>query len=508
MKKVENVTFVGDDDNIIRKGECVIHDVTMRYSLKPQSQGRYALRGSISIIDPASGRVMQRKKADDKSKMGEIRKEINTNASNVDDIKEIIAKKAKKLYEENEINIKGAQRQRTIVDESELRILVVLYAPAFLAAKPSRSERAQAEWKRKLDKMAKLFRNKGKICNITEKQRKEVKKELGENWKEYFVATKNFLHYLYQHYTHHTVTNPFETADLDSGNIKVVSGRVAPELLSVKENQDMNLLIRDNLANGAYMGLALVKEGGYSAEEACALKWSDIEFDQSHNQGVFVHLSKESQAGATHDYTAPLFAVGARLLRERWVFLLQNYSEVEVRRMPIASAPDDPTQPLLPEVLKAVCQSAVKQCSNGEAAEGDAGISIILRGYHARLLAIFHDDDDGAVQFLRHNRLTSVQADHYRSLVEKSARHYLRTMMHRDPEEWEEMPLDLASRIMRDVGDFDPNWERIELPAPPKGHCLRARVPLTNLASGDQLTIKGQGICDYMFTPCQSNNTN
>ena len=96
-----------------------------------------------------------------------------------------------------------------------------------------------------------------------------------------------------------------------------------PASIPEKVERALNQRIREASPEDAKMtGLLLIKEAGFSASEACQLRWDDVKFNQMGRPEATVQfeIQKDFSAGATHDYKRPGSPRCARELHRRAEF--------------------------------------------------------------------------------------------------------------------------------------------------------------------------------------------
>ncbi len=478
------------------KGFCEIQGISMSYSLKPQSRGRYPLRGSMSIIDPQTGVVMAVKgKA--------VRKDIYVKSTKCEAVRAAISKAAETLYLAHMINLTGRLRNRVLIDETELHLLVQLYGEEFVIQKPQNKD-SQIRSLKMLKKVGTCFPI--KICEISEQMVRKSKKELGSNWSRYLSMANQFLIYLYQNYKSVREVNPFNRDLLSSGEKKERPGIEQPHFLTKIENIKMDKMILEHIDNGTYIGLTLIKEGGYTAQEVCGLCWNDVSFLKA--GGVLIHYRNEIMMGATHDYTAPILQKGGEILGKRFEYLVKSHAKHEVFRMPIASCGDDPTKPLPPQWFTELCRSdpLLKRPAEpaGDGQPTTIGIHLLLKQYEYRLRQHCRLDE-AAIKFMRHQRLNSIQADHYRAFVDDTGRHVLLTALDREQHMESPTMLNAGDCVACHPDEMDDQFEWIEVKSQDSRYPAQAWVSLLDMPPGAKIHIRSRNGCRFCAVPKKLN---
>lgn len=137
-------------------------------------------------------------------------------------------------------------------------------------------------------------------------------------------------------------------------------------------------------------------------------------------------MENDDSAGATHDYTRPIFPFGAEMLAAHHKRLLALYPEAELKKLPVIIPACPGKKPVSPKELTAFCRAELFRAGMAQddilPIPGEpfgAGISLLLRNYRHRLE---HDcgliSDPSAVNYLAgHSLQYDVTADHYRSFT-------------------------------------------------------------------------------------------
>lgn len=112
---------------------------------------------------------------------------------------------------------------------------------------------------------------------------------------------------------------------------------VAPDELSDKMQDKLYEHLFKGEVGGEACGIALMLWGGFSAKQACRFTWGDLLFDSGQLDFVRIVFHQDDKAGATHDFTRPLFLQAARILHKRYETLTVQYAPEELTKYPIVS---------------------------------------------------------------------------------------------------------------------------------------------------------------------------
>ena len=220
---------------------------------------------------------------------------------------------------------------------------------------------------------------------------------------------------------------------------KATRDATRPDDLSLTEQDKLFDLISVD-PTGGDAGIALQLWGGYSAKDSCTINWGDIIWDENHLDYVRVRYFIHDLVGATHNYTAPLFPAGAKILHTRYQKLRERYSEKELTKMPIVSQIKNPAKAMTPDAL--VQHATMRLHSIGlsyreldtlRKFNPDMAISrLLLTNTYAKNVNVSCSlqDEEGTAKFLMHEPLSSnTTDDHYTCFSDDEAGERLHTIM-------------------------------------------------------------------------------
>jgi integrase len=444
-------------------GVYYLNNVAFRFSLNEQKKG-YRMRGRISVISPSSGRVLKkigsaRRKLTEKwndDHPGEkmegkalerlnIFSELNVNSLDDEAIKKRIAEKAAKLFAKNAAVINADLKEMGAAAQHTASQAAMIYKNEFLkTCCPNVTDRTRQQKERIIDRVTAEL-SAVPMGKITPAMLKHYARNHENSWEEDLRTAEKFWEFCCDRGVYRE-KNPITAFLQDAAERKRKKStendmNKAAELVCLPEEVEkkLNDRIRENIGDGGFIGIALVKEGGVSSQDACALRWKDIRF----NSGGFVsiHLELKGNAGATHDYTRPIFPFGAEVLMVHRSRLLELYSEDELNNLPVVTPACPGKKPISSKKLTQLCRTELLRAGIGEdnmlPIKGEpvgVGIQLLLRNYRYRLehycgLA----SDPAAVTFLTgHSLQHDVTADHYRGFTSPEGQRYLYNAMKRD----------------------------------------------------------------------------
>lgn len=449
--------------------------IVANYSVTQQKPTAHWLaRGSVSLVDPRTGSVMKVRKrkrkgkeplaadaekpeeetglgidegsAEKKKVFEDARISVNMNSLEPEAIRSEIAKKAKKLYNRNILQIRDSAEKAVPIADMSFALAVKVYEQSYLHRKVFSDDRRHT-YQLFLAKNCECLPNKA-IASISLNDVKEACRKIGDNWREYIKEAEKFLDYIFAMkrnsdcknvFTEYLSRNPTEDKKAASRYRKAAANS---DVLSESEERTLNQLILSDIGNGVLVGIALVKETCFSAKVVCGLKWNSVKTIENHPNAVLVSYRMDEIAGATHDYTFPVVGFGVKVLQERRTYLKgKGFSEKQIEEMYIASKADEPKEKLDDKVLTETSRNVLHNAGVGYAVlaglreyQVGAGIALLQQTYRDRLeTACGLIRDKAAVKFLMHRSLNNMlQANHYRAMTDETARYYFLTALERN----------------------------------------------------------------------------
>lgn len=432
-----------------------------RYSLSLQKIGSdYLVRGSLSLLDPATGLVMKvrkdRKRCEDDSDAAADSKKESTKvdarialysaSADGEDLRQLVADKARLLYNKYNLLLLDSAKKNVPLERMTFSTAVNIYGQEYICY-GTRSVDAQHDRHLRLIKVSGFISN-TPISGLSLNNVKDVCKKIGGNWRPYINEAKKFIDFALR-LTHNSPDvnifrdylerNPEKPKDNASDLQKNAANS---DILSAVEESTLNQFILPNVHIGMLIGVTLIKEGGLSTSEACELRWKDISYPEEFLGLALVDFHRENVSGATHDYSFLMFPFGSAVLKERRAWLQQQgYSEEDIEVMPVASANGNPCERLKPSKLSNFCRAILHSAGAGYAKlaaqhdkEVGGGVKLLLNTYAYRLNDVCNlRNDPGVVAFMQHKSLYNMlQANNYRSFTDPIARHYIATALRRD----------------------------------------------------------------------------
>lgn len=446
------------------EGTYFLNGVGFHFSLNEQARG-YLLRGRISVRSPANGKVLKmiggarrvvterwnQTNPDTRMEGKALEKlnifcELNINAMDELSIKARISKSAAKLYAKHEPAIRAAQKELGVSANRTAAEAAGIHMKGFLKSSYSHVTAGTRRSVELAVKRAAAGLSAAAMGQITPAM---IKNFMNGNEK----SSETDLRYAQKFWDFCRVQGVYQeenpiTAYLQASAVKKL--KKSPDdamhkaavftCLPEKVQQKLNDRIRQNLGDSASMGFLLVMESGLPAQDACGLLWKDVIFREDWGF-VSLHMENGDSAGATHDYTRPIFPFGAEMLSKHHRCLLEIYTEEQLLNLPLITPESSGKKPVSSKELTAFCRAELFRAGMAQddilPIPGEPygmGISLLLRNYRHRLE---HDcgliSDPSAVNYLAgHSLQYDVTADHYRSFTCPEGQQYLYNAMKRD----------------------------------------------------------------------------
>lgn len=438
-----------EDGRMSCHGVYVLHGMSFKFHITEQRTGAYVMRGAVSPIDPMTGKSVDigaREKAkyfDVHPEKREIRcpevlisHALYTNTTNIEEIKATVAEAVQRLYHDYGARLHHVYgvvaRPNTILPI----IASTKHVDQFLSTRHKNlGESSYRNYKGDIINIASSLPAKA-MCEIS---MKEVEKTLRRT--NASVRKQKLLFEFWGYCIDKGICvgkNPVPIVE---------KKRKSPEALmrAVKRKDRLNPVENDKFhemlmldLTGPACGTALMLDGGYAGEIAADFRWGDLIFGDP-QEYVCVSYNRPDLAGATHNYTAPIFPSGALVLRARYERLVEQYGKEQVAEMPVASQITNPKVPCGAAVLKQHARLLLlKKLFSYEdvhvlSEESSDAVSnrVLLNTYKAmvnRNLGL--ENEPGIVKFLLHQSLSgSVTDDNYASFTSEESRDFLFALM-------------------------------------------------------------------------------
>lgn len=241
---------------------------------------------------------------------------------------EILAK-AKKLATKYHASIEGVSRTMPINPElHDMPTLVARHLTDYTKKKELQGREADDTKSRLRTAAAKLYAI--PLAEITPERLEKVQKSKEPLTKRQLKALEDYWYYCSDCFVT-LQENPFVGAS-SFRNKKRKTAEEAATSNHLSEEQEADLdrkllpLIEED---GCVLAIFLAKDGGISGSYCSKLKWKDIKFGAD-PRNVVIQIHRES-AGATQNYSRPVFPTLALALRKRYERLLRDFTEEKLK---------------------------------------------------------------------------------------------------------------------------------------------------------------------------------
>ena len=207
------------------------------------------------------------------------------------------------------------------------------------------------------------------------------------------------------------------------------------DTLSLEEQDKLFESIMSKAAvTGGDCGIALNLWGGFHLVDG--LTWQDVLFDEQDATRVRIAYHRKDLAGATHDFTRPVFPQAAIILRRRYSELHTKHSARELARYPIISQEKKPSNAMSADALRGYIGLAlrcigVKEVAFNALKGGEIAVSrLILSNSYIKNVTqnAGFQDAYGVGNFLQGQSMRgNVTEDHYLSHTDPDAVELMRT---------------------------------------------------------------------------------
>ena len=437
------------DGRISFYGAYLSNGILFKFHITEQRTGPYVMRGFASPIDPMTGKPVDigaREKAkyfkSHPEKQGMrcpevlISRNLYCQSKDRQDVKNVVEKAVQQLYRDYGARLYHVYgvvaRPNTILPV----IAAAKHVDHFLALR-HKNLGAKSFRNYKADIMTITSILPGKpMCEINTKDIQKVFTNAGSSNRK-----KKLLFEFWEYCVDAGICasqNPVPAVEKKRKSPEaLMRGIKRKDRLNLGENDCFHECLAQN-PTGPACGVVLMLDGGYSGDIAATFCWADLIFGSS-KDCVFVRYSRSDLAGATHNYTAPIFPAGALVLRARYEHLVETYGKEQVDSMPVASQITDPQSPcgaaalkqharllLLKEVLT---YNDIHELFN----EDGRSVSnrVLLSTYETMIRQYLGlESEPGIVKFFLHQSLSgSVTDASYTSFISEEAKDFLYSLM-------------------------------------------------------------------------------
>lgn len=439
-----------EDARVAYHGVYMYHGIQFRFHTTQQKSGAYLMRGEVHVVDPLDGGVLQlssrerthflkARGIEDKGQRVEallVKKAIYGKSKEMQDVKEQVTEGALSLYEDHAALIHRVYGDAAQKDKILPIVAVNRYDTRFFNAQhPGIKASSLEAYKKRLREIcAKLPAKPMCKISLSEVQRVFEKERVPEQQKKH-------LREFWQYCIEGGVCQGGNPVPLSKKRRKSAAALMndagKPDKLTDTQQKKLDEVLL-NRPHGSACGIALMRYGGFSAKQSVEFCWRDVIWNEDPDY-VKIRYFRDDLAGATHDYTAPIFPIGALVLQARYRDLLLSYSEEELLDMPIVSQVKDAKKRMNPNELiqngrLMLLEIGYTYATLKELSEEDIGAvssRIYSNTYKRNLYQNCRlTDDDGDAKFLMGESLAdNVTNNNYISFACEEAGKMFHTMM-------------------------------------------------------------------------------
>lgn len=353
-------------------GTVCHHNAEFRFSLRQQSTGGAVMRGSVSVVSPLDGQIMQMVGKEKTAKLEEIKAKrpkyydamagkrlpelnlstsVHANSLNIDEVKAAVLGAVLRLYTANAGQIHRAFDRISRPDTITPITAAHKNVDRFMEINHRKlSAKVYAQYRNDILEMCADLPCRP-MSDFTQAQIEAFFKAKKHSQRKKDLLAAFWLYCLQAGICIGTLPFPSKQKRKLSPNV-AARNAVRPDVLSLEE-QDKLYNCLDAECNGGDCGIALQLWRGFSAKTACEKIWGDLLQTEGHDDYARIRHSRPNLVGATHNFTAPIFPAGALLLQKRYLALAEKYDEETLKKMPIVSQSSNPKKAMTAEALVA-----------------------------------------------------------------------------------------------------------------------------------------------------------
>ncbi len=422
-------------------GRYHCNGVEMKFHAVEQGSGRYTCRGVISAISPSDDKVLQtvgKERARqinalvDKGKYEsrEDAEKHRAKALNVSrslyctgpvseaSVKKAVEIAAEKLYIRHapllQKTLQQSGRPESITPAAAFSAYADLYFDTYYKGIKQRSA---ANYRSQLGKMMRMLPN-VPMKSVKASTIHEITKKLSCCKSEIHRA-RIFWQYMLDH-GYCTGSNPIpsNTKRQESAMTRQEKGK-HPVCLDLDQQDELFNELYSGAVSGSDCGIALYAWGGFELKDG--ITWGRVHFSADDPTLATIEYNLPDLAGATHDYTRPVFPFCALILGKRFGVLREKYSEDELRTAPVVSMRKNPLKPISNESFLADASRVLRHIGLPEAMFGKergnrtAAAKRILADTYINdvYTRLGFEEDEGTRAFLCGRRILDVTSSNY-----------------------------------------------------------------------------------------------
>lgn len=502
--------------------------------IRRQKEGSfYALSGTVSMLDPATGHLMQlvgdqRKALDDRRRekglepiggkhnyASAVKKEINIKRQENENYTKIIKAEAIRiallLAKQHQDAITERMSTNSSLDRLPLSLIYDGFVNPYLDSR-TKSADMKALYGRQIRQAAEAVGDKplgdwslSMLSRLAENNPKINRDSMDEvlRFLDYVSSHRHVANPVAVCLQEYLAQNPKEKRNPQKKQRDAVNAVILPS----RAEEALDKAAWANMGDPDYLAYMMVKESGLDVAILCSLTIKDIQFGLEAEK-VFITLQKNYTKSATHDYTFPLLPSGAVYLRQYITALRSKYGEDRVQGERFLISADKEGKERYDEGKTKEVKDFLNRIISGQKigyaalvalkdhVVSSKGEYLLLETYRHRIDEIFCGQgnmtcDDGAVTFLSHRALNkSVQSDHYRAFADESGKSYLFDSLMKDARDpMRYLPTEVEHHFRRKSMKRVDNKKLITYPAKAGKHGQVLEITLDGLRPGDIITV-------------------
>lgn len=459
------------------RGNYFYNNCDFKFSLVEQKNNKnYLFRGRISPISAADGQILQlrgkaraeklealtKNSATDSHGISIVQKsnphessnspsnlrrripelnitsEINVNSKDISSVKDAVSKAALKLYETYGIQMHHIQGKVARPDTITPAVAAFTHVDAYLRThhKKIKEGKSLNNYRRMIVATCSQFPH-IPMCQFTVQMVKRILSEKPFSQQAVRLTSKFWAYCLALRICEGICPFPEE---------RVVKTTPETNQTSLNRRTELSLSEQDNLFDllhihhsGGDCGIALQLWGGCSATTAVKLTWEKVIFCSGHPDYVRIKIRHDDRAGATHNYTRPLFPAGALILLARHEELLAQYTPKQLSKMPVVSCVSNPKKAMKSDDLVRYSTKVLRSIGITDILFAQLRRSKAKIAASRRLLSNTYvknittrcgiKDDAGTIAFLIGGALKNVSDDNYTAFSDEEGNARLHTII-------------------------------------------------------------------------------
>ena len=470
------------------RGETIYMDTKFSFTVHKSSKPNYKYVLVVSIISPATGKIMQmtKKPRNDFEKKTKCRlsdvcdeeigcnhssdleklekeklrlenklhrlhtgarlDELNVNAStylqdaNNKTIETHVVSLVKKLYGDHYDEILKELKKSPSTDELSVRTLYDMYQNDFFRTLPAVTPKVLKEKKAALVAFCNAIEK--TISHLTDNDIKNALESLNKSHRKHTNTIEKFFSYIGNQKTYRGV-NPI-TRYKNNTQTKNKGKHSPPSSNHLTQSEDKelhNFIVSQLELDDRCLAIPLAKGYKMPINRIIRSTWDDVIII---GDEVLIREYQDKFAGGTNNYLRPPLRETANFIIARYQYLKKTKSKIQLKKCPLVPLQGKSETEKKAELSKyfretlqsvGVTRKKLTESINPEnpKAGGGAGYALLSNHYEYVLQEVCGVDlNSGVGYFLRAMRIHDTTTDYYRCLTDETGNHFLEIIMRRD----------------------------------------------------------------------------